>query len=190
MSVIQNLLRLLSPREQEPLLLRLEAMKYREIADRLGISVNSVNSLLARALQKLQKAVTAKQPIKERRERHKKKPVTRILRTPFCWLTWTPNFQGQRSAQRRSICHSCWKCRAALAELELQAQAVSKMLCHEDESDIARAEKAKAKFLERKSFFEARTRRSVRRFTCHLLHSHRNHATVLRWFEQATLETA
>jgi RNA polymerase sigma factor (sigma-70 family) len=76
-SAIQNLLRLLSPREQEVLLLRLEAMKYREIADRLGISMNSVNTLLARALQKLHKAVTAKQPMKERKERYEKKPVKR-----------------------------------------------------------------------------------------------------------------
>ena len=75
-SAIQNLLGLLSPREQEVLLLRLEAMKYREIADRLGISMNSVNTLLARALQKLNKAVT-KQPMKERRERYEKKPVKR-----------------------------------------------------------------------------------------------------------------
>jgi RNA polymerase sigma factor (sigma-70 family) len=59
-SVIQNLLRLLSPREQEVLLLRLESMKYREIADHVGISINSVNTLLARALQKLHKAATAK----------------------------------------------------------------------------------------------------------------------------------
>jgi anti-sigma factor RsiW len=85
--------------------------------------------------------------------------------------------------------HSCWKCRAALAELELQAQAVSQLLGHQDESDSARAERAKAKFLERKSLFEARTRRSVARFTC-LLYSQRNHTTVLRWFERATLETA
>jgi len=76
-SVIQNLLRLLSPREQEVLLLRLEAMKYREIADRLGISMTSVNTLLARALRKLHKAVAAKQPTKERKERYEKKPVKR-----------------------------------------------------------------------------------------------------------------
>jgi RNA polymerase sigma factor (sigma-70 family) len=50
-SVLQNLLRLLSPREQEVVLLRLEAIKYREIADRLGISMTSVNTLLACALQ-------------------------------------------------------------------------------------------------------------------------------------------
>ena len=84
---------------------------------------------------------------------------------------------------------SCWKCRATLAELELQAQAVSKILSHEDELDIARAEMAKAKFLERKSFFETRTRRSVTRFTC-LLNSHWSYAMVLRWPIRATLETA
>jgi RNA polymerase sigma factor (sigma-70 family) len=48
---------LLSVREQEVLLLRLESMKYREIAAALGISINSVNTLLARALTKLQTAL-------------------------------------------------------------------------------------------------------------------------------------
>jgi RNA polymerase sigma-70 factor, ECF subfamily len=48
---------LLSAREQEVLLLRLESMKYREIAAALGISINSVNTLLARALTKLQNAL-------------------------------------------------------------------------------------------------------------------------------------
>jgi RNA polymerase sigma-70 factor, ECF subfamily len=47
----------LTPREQEVLLLRLESMKYREIAEALGISINSVNTLLARALTKLQNAM-------------------------------------------------------------------------------------------------------------------------------------
>ena len=55
-SVVRDLLGLLSRREEEVLLLRLEAMKYREIADHLGISMNSVNTLLARALRKLQTA--------------------------------------------------------------------------------------------------------------------------------------
>lgn len=55
---IRNLLSVLSPREEEVLLLRLEAMKYREIADQLGISMNSVNTLLARALRKLQEATS------------------------------------------------------------------------------------------------------------------------------------
>jgi RNA polymerase sigma factor (sigma-70 family) len=55
---ILTLLSVLSPREEEVLLLRLEAMKYREIADQLGISMNSVNTLLARALRKLQEALS------------------------------------------------------------------------------------------------------------------------------------
>lgn len=57
---IRNLLSVLSPREEEVLLLRLEAMKYREIAEQLGIGVNSVNTLLARALRKLQQAMGQK----------------------------------------------------------------------------------------------------------------------------------
>jgi RNA polymerase sigma-70 factor (ECF subfamily) len=50
---------LLSVREQEVLLLRLESMKYREIAASLGISINAVNTLLARALYKLHKAFSS-----------------------------------------------------------------------------------------------------------------------------------
>jgi RNA polymerase sigma factor (sigma-70 family) len=45
----------LSRREEEVLLLRLDAMKYREIADQLGISMSFVNTILARVLQKLKK---------------------------------------------------------------------------------------------------------------------------------------
>jgi RNA polymerase sigma factor (sigma-70 family) len=57
---IRNFLSVLSPREEEVLLLRLEALKYREIAEQLGIGMNSVNTLLARALRKLQQAMGAK----------------------------------------------------------------------------------------------------------------------------------
>ena len=64
---IRSLLSLLSPREEEVLLLRLEALKYREIAEQLGISVNSVNTLLARALHKLQQATG--QPTNQAREK-------------------------------------------------------------------------------------------------------------------------
>lgn len=74
---VRNLLGLLSPREEEVLLLRLEAMKYREIADRLGISMNSVNTHLARALQKLQKATAAQRPLRPERDQYEKKPVKR-----------------------------------------------------------------------------------------------------------------
>ena len=58
---IRNFLSVLSPREEEVLLLRLEALKYREIAEQLGIGMNSVNTLLARALRKLQQAMGQKQ---------------------------------------------------------------------------------------------------------------------------------
>jgi RNA polymerase sigma-70 factor, ECF subfamily len=54
---IPKLLSLLTPREQEVLMLRMEAYKYREIAQCLGISSNSVNTLLARAIAKLQKVM-------------------------------------------------------------------------------------------------------------------------------------
>lgn len=66
---IRTLLSTLSPREEEVLLLRLEAMKYKEIADQLGISMNSVNTLLARALHKLQEAMT-KRMTKEGVKKH------------------------------------------------------------------------------------------------------------------------
>ena len=54
---IPKLLSYLTPREQEVLMLRMEAYKYREIAESLGISPNSVNTLLARAVAKLQKVM-------------------------------------------------------------------------------------------------------------------------------------
>ena len=75
-SSIQRLLGLLSRREEEALLLRLEAMKYREIADHLGISMNSVNTLLARALRKLQKAA-APHAVKESVNVYEKKSIKR-----------------------------------------------------------------------------------------------------------------
>jgi anti-sigma factor RsiW len=68
-----------------------------------------------------------------------------------------------KPAMRSTAQHlqTCWKCRAALADLELQAQAASKILTHQVESDISRADAAKTKFIERKARFEARSRRSV-----------------------------
>lgn len=50
----EQLLELLTPREEAVLLLRLESLKYREIAERLDISPSAVNTLLARALRKLE----------------------------------------------------------------------------------------------------------------------------------------
>lgn len=53
---LDELLSALSTREQEVILLRLQTLKYREIARQLGISVNSVKTLLRRALHKLRAA--------------------------------------------------------------------------------------------------------------------------------------
>jgi RNA polymerase sigma factor (sigma-70 family) len=52
-SDVAKLLDVLSERERDVLLLRLESLKYREIGAQLGISVKSVGTLLARALGKL-----------------------------------------------------------------------------------------------------------------------------------------
>jgi len=59
----------LSVREEEVLMLRLQSMKYREIAKALGISINSVNTLLARALAKIQKELVAERPGSSQRRR-------------------------------------------------------------------------------------------------------------------------
>jgi anti-sigma factor RsiW len=84
---------------------------------------------------------------------------------------------------------TCWKCRAALADLELQAQAASKLLTHRTEADISSADAAKAKFLERKARFEARSRQSVIRFVGILTSKH-SHVGRLGWFKQIMLRTA
>jgi anti-sigma factor RsiW len=49
---------------------------------------------------------------------------------------------------------NCWACRSSLAELERQAQIISRLLINHDESDTARKQNAKAKFLERKKRVE------------------------------------
>jgi len=55
---MDRMLSVLTPRELEVVLLRLESMKYREIGSALGITANTVNVLLARALRKLQAFVS------------------------------------------------------------------------------------------------------------------------------------
>ena len=57
---VTRLFSVLTRREEEVTLLRMAALKYREIADQLGISPKSVSTLLARALRKLRKAAGAK----------------------------------------------------------------------------------------------------------------------------------
>lgn len=50
----------LTRREEEVLLLRLQSMTYREIASQLGLSVPSVGTLLARAVSKLKKTLSGR----------------------------------------------------------------------------------------------------------------------------------
>jgi RNA polymerase sigma-70 factor (ECF subfamily) len=50
---LSRLMAVLTPREEEIILLRMQALRYREIASQLNISVNSVKTLLARALKKM-----------------------------------------------------------------------------------------------------------------------------------------
>jgi RNA polymerase sigma-70 factor (ECF subfamily) len=52
---IGDMLRVLTRREEEVILLRMQALKYREIGAQLGISHKTVNALIARALEKLQR---------------------------------------------------------------------------------------------------------------------------------------
>ncbi len=52
---IGDLLGVLSRREQEVILMRVKGLKYRQIASALGVSINSVKTLLARALKKMRK---------------------------------------------------------------------------------------------------------------------------------------
>jgi RNA polymerase sigma-70 factor (ECF subfamily) len=54
---IQTYFSVLARREEEVILLRLAGMRYREIADELGITISSVNTLLVRALRKLKIAI-------------------------------------------------------------------------------------------------------------------------------------
>jgi RNA polymerase sigma-70 factor (ECF subfamily) len=58
----QSLTRLLSglsAREEEVLLLRAQALKYRQIAAELNIGINSVKTLLSRAIRKMQRTAAA-----------------------------------------------------------------------------------------------------------------------------------
>ncbi len=55
---VRALFSVLSEREEAVIDLRLQSLKYREIADQLGISPKTVATLLARAIRKLQRALT------------------------------------------------------------------------------------------------------------------------------------
>ena len=53
---LEGFLSRLSPREREVILLRAQGLRYREIASQLGISGNSVGTLLLRAMRKMRAA--------------------------------------------------------------------------------------------------------------------------------------
>lgn len=68
---LMELIGVLTSREQEVLLLRLDCLKYREIADCLGIDESSVSTHLARAVRKLQAEVKAREaglPVRKRED--------------------------------------------------------------------------------------------------------------------------
>jgi RNA polymerase sigma-70 factor, ECF subfamily len=77
---VPELLTHLTMREQEVMLLRMESLKYREIARVLGISKNTVNALLARGLGKLQALVrsTERAPSPSRQPLEKIKSATTL----------------------------------------------------------------------------------------------------------------
>jgi RNA polymerase sigma-70 factor (ECF subfamily) len=75
---VSRLFSVLTRREEEVLLLRMEARKYREIAALLGISASSVNTLLARALRKLQRAAKGSQEAQPESS-HVEKPAPKTL---------------------------------------------------------------------------------------------------------------
>lgn len=52
----------------------------------------------------------------------------------------------------------CWKCRSALAELETQAEAVSRLLMERSTDEIAQSLQARKRFLQWRAMFEARQR--------------------------------
>jgi RNA polymerase sigma-70 factor (ECF subfamily) len=57
---VTELFSVLTEREEQVMLLRLHELKYRQIADELEISPNTVGVLIARALRKLQQAAKSK----------------------------------------------------------------------------------------------------------------------------------
>src|SRR5579871_1897882 len=58
----------------------------------------------------------------------------------------------------RSHLDLCWECRSAIAELEAQAEAVSRLLTERSNDAIARSVHARDRFLRWRSLFEGRRR--------------------------------
>ena len=72
---ISGMLSVLTRREEEVVLLRMEAMKYREIGVQLGISPKTVSTLLTRALQKLHQLASAGGAASTRQEKHERQTL-------------------------------------------------------------------------------------------------------------------
>jgi predicted anti-sigma-YlaC factor YlaD len=69
---------------------------------------------------------------------------------------------------------SCWECRSVLADLETQAETISRLLSARQDSDIGRSAKAKERFFRWRTSFERqrraffRIRRSLLRNPLHV----------------------
>lgn len=74
---IRGLLWLLTPRERDVILLRMQSLKYQDIAVQLEVSAKTVAALLARARRKLQHAVQG--AVQQPKSLHSKETV--ICRT-------------------------------------------------------------------------------------------------------------
>jgi anti-sigma factor RsiW len=71
----------------------------------------------------------------------------------------------------RNHLKTCWKCRSILADLESQAEAISRMLTENSDSDIDQAVVAKKRFLQWRASFE-RQRKTLLRSASPLLLNH------------------
>ncbi len=91
---VQRLLGVLTPREKEVILLRMESLKYQQIAAHLGVSPKTIAALLARALHKLQRAADGSDCRGERLDAH-------VVR-PHRVSSWPARFASSPEAVRKT----------------------------------------------------------------------------------------
>jgi RNA polymerase sigma factor (sigma-70 family) len=94
---LERFLSVLTRREAEILRMRAAPMRYAEIAGSLGISANTVKTLLARAIRKMQEAARQKHP-----------ECWRPLKTPAVPLVPASSASSHRMASR------CWSSDSAI----------------------------------------------------------------------------
>ena len=63
-----------------------------------------------------------------------------------------------RMRATRTHLTTCWKCRSTLAELESQAEAISRLLAEKSKYEIDQSIQAREKFLRWRTVFESRPR--------------------------------